>query len=476
MKNYFNKRYSPPLILALSIGLPLLFWAAGTQHDTVFGRGANIFFSLAIILFINGFIKEIARIDIPDKKKINKHPLNILVKYYIYFIAVYFVFNVLQTYKINVGIPFGHGGDFFHILDLAYGNNYSEISQIGYLPGLLSITKIMSIFFMKKDGLIDRNFYGWALYLVIFSISLYIVCRPLIKTTFANIRLPIFLVFFTSYPFLLELERGNFVIISMVFLALSIQLYDGVWSSSFVGLFSTLKILNIAFLPSFLFSRKVKLRFLVSAILICGLIFPLILFYLTGSQVNYDGLFGRVISTGSFQDAHVAVAHSGAYAALTFLQNSGIFPYADRQNFLYKSTILLLTLLLLYYFMEIYFFILKKKIFQKKDLCFSLIGVFILTKFFYQNNTDMNLILLFPIIVQLFLEKLSYVEKLIFALLLLLLFPFYIVIFFNIEELNSFFYYSSRTLIYTFIYLNIIILSFLRFSDISKRVQLINGG
>ncbi len=463
-----------PLTISISIGLPLLLWGSLTSHGTVFSRGSNIFFFIAISLFIYKFIKDIIYSDISDCNLINILIFNVLIKYYLFSLGVYFIFNVFLTHMINVGIPFGHAGDFFHILDLAYANSYTEISQIGYLPGLLSIIKCISIIFMTKDGAIDRNFYGWALYLAILTISLYIACRPAIRANSAKIGLPIFLIFFTSYPFLLELERGNLVIFSMVFLALSIQLFSSAWSGVFLGIFATLKVLNVVFLPSFLFSRKVSLITLGVVILISGAIFPIILFNFSGSQVDYGGLFGRLASIGSFQDAHVAVAHSGAYATLTFFQNSGFFTHVDRQNFLRISMVLLLVLLFLYYFLEIYLFTVKKKFYSKKDLCFSLISIFIITKLFHQNNTDMNLVLLFPMMIQLFIEKLNSTEKLIFSLLLLLLFPFYINILFAIEELNSMFYYSSRTLIFSLIYLNVLILSFFRFFEIFKRNVFIN--
>jgi hypothetical protein len=469
MKNTINGTSLTSLAISLSFALPLLAWGLSTTHDTVFGRGSNTFFFLLIAIFIYKFIRDTVTTNILEGQVINKCLIKILIRYYLLSFAIYFLFNTFLTHKINVGIPFGHAGDFFHILDLSYANSYSEISQIGYLPGLLSITKIMSIFFMKKDGLIDRNFYGWALYLAFFSLSLYAICRPAIKVNFAKIGLPIFFIFFTSYPFLLELERGNLVILSMFFLAISIQSYNFKSSSIYIGLFSTLKALNIVFLPSFLFSRRIRVTALGASILISGLILPLILFYLSDGKLDYDGLLGRLSSTGSFPDAHVAVAHSGAYAALTFLQGSGFFMDVDRPDFLNNSIILLLAFLVLYYCFEFYFFILKRKPHSKKDLCFSLISIFIMTKLFHQNNTDMNLILLFPMIIQLFLEKLSFNEKLIFSLLLLLLFPFYVNILFGIEDSNSIFYYSSRTLIFTIIYINILILSFSRFFEIFKR-------
>lgn len=443
-----------------------MLWSIFTNHNTYFGRGAYIIFFISIIYFIKKFIQDTIFLDNYDNNILR---IKVLFKYYLFTISIYFVFNVFLTHNISVGIPFGHAGDFFHILNLSYINNYSEISQIGYLPGLLAITKSISLLFMKKEGLIDINLYSWMLYFGIFLSSLYIVCLPVIKADNLKMGLPVYFIFITSYPFILEIERGNFVILTMIFLSLSIQLYHTQWTGIFIGIFSSLKLLNIVFLPSFLLSRKISFKITMISILLFGLVFPLVLLYLTGSKIDYSGLFNVATTSGTFPDAHVAVAHSGAYSTLTLLQNSGMFSHIDRHNFINKSIILLIIFIIIYYTLELYYFFLKNKVFLKKDLCFSLIAIFMLTKFFHQNNTDMNLILLFPIMIQLFFEKLTYIENLIFSLLLLLLFPFYVLILFGVQDSNVVFYYSARTLVYALIFITIAILSFIRFRDISNR-------
>lgn len=328
-----------------------------------------------------------------------------------------------------IGLP-GHTGDFFQLIDLSIKNRYEDVSRIGYLPGVLVMSKLLSLAFPVEHGDVARTSMAYFLYFLIQFSVLYITVRASSQTS-GSTNAFLLILFFVSYPFLLNLERGNWVFLSMLFFVLSF-VESATFGPVALGAFASLKAFNAAFLPPFFMNEKPKtLKFAISLLFFAGLL-PLIIFSLCDSHIAYSDLFKNLTGAGASPDAHIAAAHSGAYAMLVTLQDAGMFVEIDRVAFVQKSIFLLAIALVVVYLVMFYQrFVLKT--FDRLDTYFYLLLIFFLTKLLHHQNTDMNFVIVIPILIRLFFENIASLERVIHACSLILM-----------TNLNLFVLYSVR--------------------------------
>ena len=451
-----------------AVSLPFLFWILFHNNMTEFSLSYyGVSFVLSAI-FVYFFLRAI--ILNPQDKILelgyDDAAIKILFKYTLIALACYLVFNTFILAPTKIGLPAGHARDFFQLIDEAKQNDYGAVTQVGYLPALLSVAKMISVFFYQIDSQLIPNFWDWCLYFVIMFSCLYFILKPIFKFSWSKVGAPLTFVFFISYPYMLELERGNWVIFSTLLLSLAVTNSDPKKYSGILAFFTNFKILNLPFLPIFFLQKKFQVRPYLLGFLFFGALIPVIILTATQGLISYSSLISKAGASGAFPDAHIAVAHSGLYALLVLFQDSGLLQSISAPWVAKSSMHILCVLLVLYYFLEFYLRFIKKQNFSKVDLCFGFIAIFALTKLFHYNNADYNYVLLFPFILPLFFEKLNLIERTIFACVLLFLFPFYIFNLFSIanDEVGQIYnhYFTARTFVFSSNLCVLVILSYTR--------------
>lgn len=290
------------------------------------------------------------------------------------------------------GMPFGHFWDFYSLAIYAHQGTVDDVTGTGYLPLTILLGKIFSFMlrFSEPGGNIKIDFLFYSVYLAVFLTAtgtLYAVCRRHIKDM--STRLVLLLIFVFSYPFIIEFERGNMVIISFIILALMLSVDRH--SNMFLvlaAMFASLKILNLViFAPIFLYcgwGRSFKAGGLFVAITVLSY---LVLAYPMALDLNYARMPNTLRAMGPFPDFHQFAAHSDLYAlyrgfALSF--NSHTYD-AFYQTFFKLAGVITGAFFLINY--------------RKLDFDTFLFIIFIVVSMFLLFTTDMNLILLIPLLV-----------------------------------------------------------------------------
>ncbi len=448
--------------LACVLSSPFLFWIYLHRKNPA---PEIVYYALClglIVAFLFFFLRALIanrQEDLP-RKGYDAAAVEKLFFYSLIALGSVLVFQLFLSTPVRIGLPVGHLRDFFETINYGKNNNYNALTTIGYLPPLLFISKVVSLFCSSDRVLfaqavtqtVDLGLRDWALYAALMVAVLAVIIKPAFEKGRGAFGLPLLFVLFTSYPYLLELERGNWVMLSAVAYALVLRSFSSGHLPAAAAFASTIKIINPVFCPLFFLKKD----FRVKAFAFWTLIFlavPLAVLFLAGVEVNYLGTFRRVTSTNTFPDAHIAIAHSGVYALLVLFQDSGSLLFLDRKTVLLFDKYALIVMLLSYFAME--FFLRKGKHadFTKKDFCFAFIAVFSILKLLHPNNVDMNYIMLLPFIVALLAEKQDALEKAIFACAALFLFPFHHFNLFPVryEELGvaNDYYFTARILVFS---------------------------
>lgn len=418
------RKYITICFLSLCLNSPLLVWWYLTKTSPSFNKGYyGVLFGSSVIFFIFLF-KTLINIDHSNESFIKRRSITLLLFTLVLVAASNYV-NILSPNALTIGVPFGHFGDFFQLLTLVNISDYSGVTQIGYLPTIVLLGKIVLFAFYKTAEFVPtsaNNIFAYSL------ISLFILFTSTLyawKIDRKYYFLPLFIVFLLSYPSILQFERGNWVLASLLFLSLFLFYYDNKkLSSTFLSVFVLLKILNFFILPAvFLIKKFNYLFFFIFSIIL----FVVSLFYVyvfSPGGADYNQLITSVFGSSlHFPDAHIATAHSGAYATYRFLFTSGIIQSVTPEIF---SKISLSILVILFLMFTVLFFVIyrvKAINYDIKEFCFCFLTFFVATKLLHPNMTDMNLILLFPVIVRLTSLRMNFIENVMYACIVISVLP-----------------------------------------------------
>jgi len=356
--------------------------------------------------------KIVFRIDDSLDERVNAY-----LNFFLVTVVISTIYSFTNHAGLIIGLPFGHAGDFFQLIDLSIRNVYSEVSAIGYLPGVFTFSKALSFLFPTNNGALVINGISWTLY---FSVQIFVLVivynRSMIYKPYNSSLF--FMALFLSYPFLLNFERGNWVFLSLLFFSLVLDKNSKI-NPAFFGIFTSIKVLNgILLLPLMLMKPYEISRKLISIALFIVVI-PSVILYFSNAELDYSKVFGNISGTNAFPDAHIAIAHSGFYSMLVFFQNLNLFTTLDRIYFIELCVFILGILFLIQViFLLMQVFVFKK--FEEVDAYLSLIYLFVIFKLFHHNNTDMNLILLIPIVLRLMCKKLAPLERVVLGFTMLL--------------------------------------------------------
>lgn len=374
-----------------------------------------IFLGVILICFTYGFV------FINNDPKINGL---LQYKYFVVLMSAYGI--IVQLFSVNparIGLPYGHIGDFFQLIILSFENNFNEVSSIGYLPGVLSLSKLISLLFTSAPSGSITDLQPYVLYFVIFEVCLILTIILLVEETKSDI-IALLVILHLTYPILLDLERGNWVNFSMLLFACSLSHKVKHINVPALSLSAVFKVLNIPFAMILIFSEGFKKTTFAIFLFIFGVLVPTALSIYYNMSFSYGKLFYSITSNQVFSDNHIAAAHSGFYALLVMLQNAGYFNSVDRYSYLFILKLcLIISLLLLYFLFYCEFFYFQKKA-DQYTLNYYLLAIFMALKLFHQNNTDMNYLLLFPILFPLCYREENIINRLIIALGLILTFNF----------------------------------------------------
>jgi hypothetical protein len=424
--SYFIKIKKTVIICLISLFLnsPLLVWFYLAKTPPPFTGWYYALIFISSVIFFYFLFTTLIKIDNSNELFIKKRSIAVLLFALVLIMTSNYV-NILSPQVLMIGVPFGHFGDFFQLLHLVNIHSYSEITQIGYLPTIILFGKAVLFFFNKTAELVPINTYNISVYSLLSLGILFVTTLHAWKIDRRYFFLPLFIVFLVSYPSILQFERGNWVLASLLFLSLFLFYYDNQrLAPTFLSAFVLLKILNFFILPSILFIKKFNyLFFLISSIII----FVVSLFYMyfvSPGDADYHQLLTSVFgSSMHFPDAHIATAHSGAYATYRFLFTSGIFQSISPEIFTKFSLLILVLLSLMFLLLFIIIYKVKKVAYDVKEFCFCFLTFFCVTKFFHPNMTDMNLILLFPVIIRLTSLRMNFIENIIYACVVILVLP-----------------------------------------------------
>jgi len=395
-------------------------------------------------------------------------------------IALTHVFtNISSMYLLYVptGLTVGHAGDFFELIRLSIDNSYQSISGLGYLPGVLASSKIISLLFYGESGALPTVIYNWILY---FLISFLPVILMFFIMKRSGLKSPVTwlytLALVLSHPFLLQLERGNWCYLSVIGFSL-LFLANSTGQRSFVTAYvASLKILNLPVLPVFFLGDVISIKsFLKSLVFIStGSVLVLLFFQ---SQFDYGSLLKSLGSAGHFfQDAHVASAHSGAYALFRFFVNGNVFTEVDRGAFVQTMLYVLFITLLLLYAIAFYIYKIRRCAFSLKELAYLAIAILAAMKLLHHNNADMNLMLFMPFLFFICNKLVLRIDKMIFAAGMVLLFKLDFLAFSEASYIDHVqrvvsHHFTLRGLIYPSIYVLLIALPVIRMFLLKERID-----
>lgn len=418
------RKYLTICFLSLCLNSPLLIWWYLTKTPPSFNKGYYGVLLLSSVIFFFFFFKELINIDHANDNFIKKRSVTLLLFTLILVIASNYV-NILSPYALTVGVPFGHFGDFFQLLYLVNIANYSEVTQIGYLPTIVLLGKIVLSVFYKTAELVPPTANNIFVYSLISLFILFATALHAWKIDRKYFFLPLFIVFLFSYPSILQFERGNWVLASLLFLSLFLFYYDNQkLSPIFLSVFVLLKILNFFILPAVFFIRKFNyLYFFIFSIILFGISLFYVYVFSPGGA-DYNQLLASVFGSGlHFPDAHIATAHSGAYATYRFLFTSGIMQSVTSEIFSKFSLSILVILFLIFIILFFVIYRVKAINYDIKEFCFCFLTFFAAAKLLHPNMADMNLILLFPVIVRLTSLRMNFIENMMYACIVISVLP-----------------------------------------------------
>lgn len=362
-------------------------------------------------------------------------------------------------------LTLGHQGDFFQMIYLAYINNFTDVTNGGYLPGMVILSKLTSYLFIFSDNMI-RNEWNIILYVFISLTILTVSTIPFLKDVTFFKKIIVFSLLLISLPFHLNMERGNWVLLSLLLLSL-ILLSSSRYRNIFIATFASLKIFNLPFAALFALSKNVSIKMLLITSVLLYTAFALIIIILN-IQVDYSLLLHMVTShveSMFFPDGHIATAHSGLYATLAFYDLSNVSLSLNRAMIVSYFFLAMKSLLILFFSMLIYFRFMRNN--DKDDrefIVLSFIGIFFTLKLFHPANTDMNLILIIPVFCILLADvsKKSYLVP--SALMSIIFFDLTFYSLLEVQHIDMFkresmHYFTLKTFIYPIIYSGLIISS-----------------
>ncbi len=398
--------------------------------------------------------------------------------------AELFIIGVLLSYVLGAFISslmgfrdpsvlaYGHLGDFFQLIYLANINDYTSVTNGGYLPGIVVLSKLISYLFYFTENMLEIE-WNIILYGIITFAVLIISTFPFLKNVSIFKKIIIISLLSISMPFFLNMERGNWVLLSLLFLSL-ILLSSSKYRSIFLVIFASLKIMNLPFAAIFVLSKSMPIKKLIITSVPIFVIFGLIIIVF-GTRVDYSLLISSVSSaTGFFPDGHIATAHSGLYASLVYYDLNFVSTAFNRFDYV-NYFLMIMKILLIFFFIILIYYRYKSNIeMNNKEIpILSFIAIFFTMKLFHPHNTDMNLILLIPVFCILLSEEnvKSYLVP--SALISILFFDLTFYSLFEVElidhvQRHSMHYFTLKTFIYPIIYLGLIISSFY---EITKKLK-----
>ena len=441
-------------------------------HVVALGTGISSYLVLVTIFFVFYFYTTL-------KPELTESSVLGLVGRPLVWIGITHLFaNISSMYLLYVptGLTAGHAGDFFELIRLSIGNSYQSISGLGYLPGVLASSKIISLFFYGEAAALTTVIYNWVLYFLISFLPI-ILLHLIMKKGSLKITV-VWLYTFAltlSHPFLLQLERGNWCYLSVIGFALLFLVNSTRHRSITTAYIASLKILNLPILPIFFLGDVVKVKSFLKALVIIfvGSVLVLLVFQ---SQFDYGALLKSLGSKGHFfQDAHVASAHSGAYAIFRFFVNGNVFTDVVRGEFVRMMLYALSMTLILLYSIAFYIYKIRGCVFSLTELAYLAISILAAMKLFHHNNADMNLMLFMPFLFFICSNLVLRIDRIIFAVGMILLFKLDFLAFSEASYIDHVqrvisHHFTLRGLIYPAVYVLLIILPVIRMFLLKERV------
>lgn len=376
----------------------------------------------------------------------------------------------------RIGSNFDNFPDFYWVSYMVILNGQQGIHALlapnSYWPFSILISNLFGMFLDWDENYVIFNTKAFMIYIFYFILcmsSLFLMIQEKIINCIDKKNRLFFgyifiLIIITSYPFIFAFERGNYVLVSLFFLALALNYYDKSKTKSalFLGLFMGAKILNLIFLP-FLFVHYRRRHIFLCLSLFIAIQFFALNFLLKSIDYGYFPTFfinilaAPISSNISINDGQKVFGYASidAMRAAVYLMYNNIIVDINSENFYFTLIQLIIGL-----FTLILYYVRANKRIDYIDHGLLLVIIPIL---FHPLSADYSLVLIFPLIILFFIKEWqpldSYIMKFVLATLIIMnMLPFHLVYCFGSIELGRLVGVSIKNFVLPIVYAIIIFL------------------
>ncbi len=318
-------------------------------------------------------------------------------------IGVFFFFSYLIRRYLGLEYPYGDFlfyrydlfMDFFNVNYMASDLNPYLEGNSSYPPFILLIAKVFSNFGAYRQiaaHLVRTSTIGMLTYLsffAVFTFLLYIVIVKVLRKIDGLSKVEVYLysgLLLINAPFIFMADRGNYLIIALLFYCMYFLLYDKRrnMASAMLGVSASIKIYPALAMVFYLFEKKYK-EFIISLSTFLGLSFISICFFRGGLWNNILTFIKNVFGFGKgYEDQYMNVYFSTGLNSLLkapfVILNNGIIPRG------FNITLIFLILCIIILSISL-IFVYKEKIIWKRALIITILIILLSPISSYYNLT-----------------------------------------------------------------------------------------